>query len=105
MRLRLTSATAPSRKAIFVDTDRLPARDSRVGDLVQNIGEATLIHQVSQRSVQVPAEASLTSIMCSSHHLCWPAVSNQKTSPSSPPIANRSSSSQQGWQINQVLKF
>ncbi|KAG8995284.1 Tripartite DNA replication factor [Tulasnella sp. JGI-2019a] len=35
-------------KAVFVDTDSVPARDSRVGDLVQNEVEADLIHQVSE---------------------------------------------------------
>lgn len=35
-------------KAVFVDTDNVPARDSRVGDLVQNEVEAELIHQVSE---------------------------------------------------------
>ena len=33
-------------KAVFVDTDRLPAFDSRVGDLVQNPVEAKLVYQV-----------------------------------------------------------
>jgi len=32
-------------KAVFVDTDTLPARDSRVGDLVQNTTEAELVRQ------------------------------------------------------------
>ncbi|KAL0959129.1 hypothetical protein HGRIS_014422 [Hohenbuehelia grisea] len=35
-------------KAIFVDTDALPARDSRVGDLVQNEVEASLVYQVTE---------------------------------------------------------
>ena len=34
-------------KAVFVDTDRVPARDSRIGDLVQNEPEARMVHQVS----------------------------------------------------------
>jgi len=33
-------------KAVFVDTDTLPAPDSRVGDLVQNEVEANLVFQV-----------------------------------------------------------
>ena len=33
-------------KAVFVDTDTLPAPDSRVGDLVQNEVEANLLFQV-----------------------------------------------------------
>jgi hypothetical protein len=35
-------------KAVFVDTDRVPAVDSRVGDLVQNETEAELVYQVSR---------------------------------------------------------
>ncbi|KAF9010450.1 Dna2-domain-containing protein [Hymenopellis radicata] len=35
-------------KAVFVDTDLVPARDSRVGDLVQNEVEATLVAQVAE---------------------------------------------------------
>lgn len=33
-------------KVVFVDTDPLPAPDSRVGDLVQNEVEANLVFQV-----------------------------------------------------------
>jgi DNA replication ATP-dependent helicase Dna2 len=33
-------------KAVFVDTDDLPARDSRVGELVQNTIEAELVRQL-----------------------------------------------------------
>lgn len=35
-------------KAIFIDTDNVPAFDSRVGDLVQNIIEARLVGQVTE---------------------------------------------------------
>lgn len=35
-------------KAVFVDTDMLPAHDTRVGDLVQNPTEASLVHQVAE---------------------------------------------------------
>ncbi len=35
-------------KAVFVDTDLVPARDSRVGDLVQNEVEAMLVAQVTE---------------------------------------------------------
>lgn len=35
-------------KAVFVDTDNLPARDSRVGDLVQNEIEGALVWQVTE---------------------------------------------------------
>jgi DNA replication ATP-dependent helicase Dna2 len=33
---------------VFVDTDDVPARDSRVGDLVQNEVEARLVYQVAE---------------------------------------------------------
>jgi DNA replication ATP-dependent helicase Dna2 len=33
-------------KAVFVDTDLLPAFDSKVGDLVQNPTEAKVVYQV-----------------------------------------------------------
>ncbi|KAI0056156.1 Dna2-domain-containing protein [Artomyces pyxidatus] len=36
----------PHAKAVFINTDRLPALDSRVGDLVQNTLEATLVCQI-----------------------------------------------------------
>lgn len=35
-------------KAIFVDTDGLPAYDSRVGDLVQNAIEGDLVRQITE---------------------------------------------------------
>jgi len=35
-------------RAVFVDTDLVPAKDSRVGDLVQNEIEATLVCQVTE---------------------------------------------------------
>ncbi|KAI0368547.1 Dna2-domain-containing protein [Pilatotrama ljubarskyi] len=35
-------------KAVFVDTDQVPARDSRVGDLVENKVEAELVYQVTE---------------------------------------------------------
>ncbi|KAF7298895.1 DNA replication helicase [Mycena indigotica] len=39
---------AESCKAVFVDTDALPARDSKVGDLVQNEVEAALVSQITE---------------------------------------------------------
>ncbi|KAL1751935.1 DNA replication factor Dna2-domain-containing protein [Schizophyllum commune] len=44
----LRALIAESCKAVFVDTDGLPARDSRVGDLVQNETEASLVYQLTQ---------------------------------------------------------
>lgn len=35
-------------KAIFVDTDAVPAQESRIGDLIQNEVEAALIKQVTE---------------------------------------------------------
>ena len=35
-------------KAVFIDTDALPALDSRVGDLVQNTTEAELVRQLTE---------------------------------------------------------
>lgn len=35
-------------KAVFVDTDEVPAKDSKVGDLVQNEIEAQLVYQLSE---------------------------------------------------------
>jgi len=37
---------------MFVDTDALPARDSRVGDLVQNTTEAELVRQFTETLIQ-----------------------------------------------------
>ncbi|KAJ7044139.1 Dna2-domain-containing protein [Mycena alexandri] len=49
---------AESCKAVFVDTDAVPALDSRVGDLVQNEVEANLVYQVTETLLRsgVPAE-------------------------------------------------
>ncbi|KZT52355.1 hypothetical protein CALCODRAFT_441693 [Calocera cornea HHB12733] len=52
-------------KAVFVDTDLLPARDSRVGDLVQNEVEAALVYQLTQtlvRSGVPPADIGIISL-------------------------------------------
>ena len=38
----------PRCKAVFVDTDAAPAPESRVGDLVQNETEASLVYQLTQ---------------------------------------------------------
>lgn len=43
----MIKADSRSVKAVFVDTDELPAPDTRVGDLVQNPTEALLVRQVS----------------------------------------------------------
>jgi DNA replication ATP-dependent helicase Dna2 len=45
--LVLTCVRFVSCKAVFIDTDALPALDSRVGDLVQNTTEAELVRQLT----------------------------------------------------------
>ncbi|KAJ7644148.1 Dna2-domain-containing protein [Roridomyces roridus] len=56
---------AESCKAVFVDTDAVPAQDSRVGDLVQNEVEANLVYQVAEtllRSGVPPEEIGIISV-------------------------------------------
>ncbi|TFK37115.1 DNA replication factor Dna2-domain-containing protein [Crucibulum laeve] len=43
---------SPNCKAIFVDTDLVPGIESRVGDLVQNEVEASLIYQLTESLLQ-----------------------------------------------------
>jgi DNA replication ATP-dependent helicase Dna2 len=43
-------------KVAFVDTELVPARDARVGDLVQNTTEATLIHQITELFIRCGVE-------------------------------------------------
>ncbi|KAK7048375.1 DNA replication helicase [Favolaschia claudopus] len=52
-------------RAVFVDTDAVPAQDSRVGDLVQNEVEATLVYQVTEtllRSGVPPEQIGIISV-------------------------------------------
>ncbi|KAI0763927.1 Dna2-domain-containing protein [Trametes elegans] len=44
----LDQLMSPSCKAVFVDTDLVPAQDSRVGDLIENKIEAQLVYQVTE---------------------------------------------------------
>ncbi|KAJ6585002.1 DNA replication factor Dna2-domain-containing protein [Mycena capillaripes] len=51
--------------AVFVDTDAVPAQDSRVGDLVQNEVEANLVYQVTEtllRSGVPPEQIGIISV-------------------------------------------
>ena len=49
MKLFIHEILPPSvKKAVFVDTDNVPALDSRVGDLTQNVTEAALVYQVTE---------------------------------------------------------
>lgn len=47
-------------KAVFVDTDNVPALDSKVGDLVQNETEAVLVHQVGLRFTSLPCSTAFS---------------------------------------------
>ena len=50
-------------KAVFVDTDSLPAPDSRVGDLVQNLTEANLVHQLTETLIRCGVQESQIGII------------------------------------------
>ncbi|KAF9261112.1 Dna2-domain-containing protein [Marasmius fiardii PR-910] len=50
-------------KAVFVDTDRVPCRDSKVGDLVQNEGEANLVRQITETLIQCGIQPSQLGII------------------------------------------
>ncbi|KAG2740551.1 hypothetical protein P692DRAFT_20880841 [Suillus brevipes Sb2] len=50
-------------KVVFVDTDHLPARDSRVGDLVQNDVEARLVYQVTEAFLKSGVQEEQIGIM------------------------------------------
>ncbi|KAK0235314.1 AAA domain-containing protein [Armillaria nabsnona] len=52
-------------KAVFIDTDLVPAQDSKVGDLVQNEVEASLVYQVTEtmlRSGVTPDQIGIISL-------------------------------------------
>ena len=49
---------AYSCKAVIVDTDLLPASESRVGDLVQNAVEAELVRQLTETLVRCGVQES-----------------------------------------------
>jgi DNA replication ATP-dependent helicase Dna2 len=48
----------PRRRVVFVDTDQVPAKESRVGDLVQNEIEASLVQQLVKGMVRGGVEES-----------------------------------------------
>jgi hypothetical protein len=50
-------------KAVFVDTDRVPAFDSRVGDLVQNDVEGKLVYQITEAILQSGIEQRQIGVM------------------------------------------
>ncbi|KAL4079032.1 Dna2-domain-containing protein [Scleroderma citrinum] len=50
-------------KAVFVDTDRVPAFDSRVGDLVQNEVEGMLVYQITETLLQCRVSQKQIGIM------------------------------------------
>lgn len=65
----------PSRKAVFLDTDAVPARESRKGDLVQNEVEAQLIHELVSTLVATGVQQSQIGIISPYRqqikHLCY----------------------------------
>lgn len=50
-------------KAVFVDTDLLPATESRVGDLVQNTVEVELVRQLTEIFLQCGVQESQIGII------------------------------------------
>ncbi|KIK37375.1 hypothetical protein CY34DRAFT_92854 [Suillus luteus UH-Slu-Lm8-n1] len=50
-------------KVVFIDTDHLPARDSRVGDLVQNDVEAKLVYQITEAFLKSGVQEDQIGIM------------------------------------------
>ncbi|KAI6145369.1 Dna2-domain-containing protein [Pisolithus tinctorius] len=54
-------------KAIFVDTDQVPAFDSRVGDLVQNEVEGKLVYQIAEALLQCGVSQRQIGIMSLYH--------------------------------------
>lgn len=52
----VTELAHTSAKAIFIDTDALPARESRAGDLVQNETEAALAHTLASALIDCGIE-------------------------------------------------
>ncbi|KAI6019257.1 Dna2-domain-containing protein [Pisolithus microcarpus] len=54
-------------KAVFVDTDRVPAFDSRVGDLVQNEVEGKLVYQITEALLQCGVSQRQIGIMSLYH--------------------------------------
>ena len=54
---------AYSCKAVIVDTDLLPASESRVGDLVQNAVEAELVRQLTETLVRCGVQESQIGIV------------------------------------------
>ncbi|KAJ4472562.1 Dna2-domain-containing protein [Lentinula edodes] len=61
----LSQIMAERCKAVFIDTDLVPAHDSRVGDLVQNETEAKLVYQIAEtmmKSGVPPAQIGIISL-------------------------------------------
>ncbi|KAJ3294016.1 Tripartite DNA replication factor [Borealophlyctis nickersoniae] len=53
----------PRRKVVFVNTDDVPATDSRSGDLVHNEVEACLVHQVAEALISSDVEESSVGVI------------------------------------------
>ncbi|KAJ3091268.1 Tripartite DNA replication factor [Quaeritorhiza haematococci] len=54
----LAALVDPRRRAVFVDTDNVPAHDTRTGDLVQNEIEAVLVHQIVEALLECGVDQS-----------------------------------------------
>ena len=52
-----------SRRAVFVDTDAIPALDSRAGDNVQNTKEAELVRQLAETLIRCGVDQSQIGIL------------------------------------------
>ncbi|KAF9479182.1 Dna2-domain-containing protein [Pholiota conissans] len=59
----LDSIVNESCKAVFVDTDAVPALESRVGDLVQNTIEGELVHQLTETLIHCGVRESQIGII------------------------------------------
>jgi len=53
----------PRRRVVFVDTDEVPAKESRLGDLVQNEIEASLVQQLVRAMVKGGVEESQVGVI------------------------------------------
>jgi len=63
MSLHFTHVFFPGRRVVFVDTDEVPAEESRVGDLVQNEIEASLVQHLVKAMVKGGVEESQVGVI------------------------------------------
>ena len=50
-------------KAVFIDTDNVPAKESKVGDLVENVTEAQIVYQITECMLDCGAEENQIGII------------------------------------------